>query len=61
MLITIISYILSKIYSHPINITIIVNIFSASVLGATLPKPTEVSDVNVKYRAVTYLACELQI
>lgn len=31
-----------------------VKIFSASVLGATLPNPTLVSDVNVKYSAVTY-------
>lgn len=35
-------------YSHPTNITQIVKIFSASVLGATLPKPTDVNDVNVK-------------
>lgn len=35
--------------------TQIVKIFSASVLGATLPNPTDVSDVNVKYSAVTYL------
>lgn len=39
--------------SHPTNITQIVNIFSASVLGATLPNPTDVNDVNVKYSAVT--------
>lgn len=33
---------------HPTNITQIVKIFSASVLGATLPKPTDVSEVKVK-------------
>lgn len=33
---------------HPANMTQIVNIFSASVFGATLPKPTDVNDVNVK-------------
>jgi hypothetical protein len=38
----------SGFYLHPTNITQIVNIFSASVLGATLPKPTDVSDVKVK-------------
>lgn len=38
---------------HPTNITQMVNIFSASVVGATLPKPTDVNDVNVKYSAVT--------
>ena len=31
-----------------------VNIFSASVFGATLPKPTDVIAVKVKYNAVTY-------
>ena len=30
-------------------------IFSALVLGATFPKPIEVRDVKVKYRAVMYL------
>ena len=30
-------------------------IFSELVLGATLPKPTEVRLLNVKYRAVMYL------
>lgn len=39
-------------YLHPTNITHIVNIFSISVLGATLPNPTDVKDENVKYRAV---------
>lgn len=34
--------------------THIVKIFSASVLGATFPKPTDVSEVKVKYSAVTY-------
>lgn len=33
---------------HPTSITQMVNIFSASVFGATLPKPTDVNDVNVK-------------
>lgn len=41
-----------KVYSHPTNITQMVNIFSASVFGATFPKPTDVNDVNVKYNAV---------
>lgn len=39
--------------SHPTNMTQIVKIFSASVFGATLPNPTDVRDVNVKYKAVT--------
>lgn len=30
-----------------------VKIFSQSVVGETLPKPTEVRLLNVKYRAVT--------
>ena len=34
----------------------IANSFSASVFGATFPKPTVVNVVNVKYRDVTYLA-----
>lgn len=42
-------------YLHPTNITQMVKIFSASVFGATLPKPTLVKEVNVKYKAVTYL------
>jgi hypothetical protein len=33
---------------HPTNMTQMVKIFSASVLGATFPKPTDVSDVKVK-------------
>jgi hypothetical protein len=33
---------------HPTNMTQIVKIFSASVFGATLPKPTDVNEVNVK-------------
>lgn len=37
---------------HPMSITIIVNIFSASVFGATLPNPTEVRLLKVKYSAV---------
>lgn len=43
--------------SHPTSITNIVNIFSASVFAATLPKPTLVRLLNVKYSAVTYFAC----
>lgn len=35
-----------------------VNAFSASVLGATFPKPTEVNELNVKYSAVMYLDCK---
>lgn len=35
-------------YLHPTNITHIVNIFSISVLGATLPNPTDVKDEKVK-------------
>lgn len=42
-------------YLHPTSMTHIVNIFSASVFGATFPKPTLVSDVKVKYKAVMYL------
>ena len=45
-------------YLHPASITNIVNIFSASVLAATLPKPTLVKLLNVKYKAVTYFACK---
>lgn len=41
-----------SIDSHPINMTIIVKIFSASVLGATFPKPTDVRLLKVKYSAV---------
>lgn len=43
------------LYLHPTSMTHMVNIFSASVLGATLPNPTDVSEVNVKYKAVMYL------
>lgn len=39
---------------HPTSITHTVNIFSVSVFGATLPNPTEVREVKVKYRAVMY-------
>ena len=42
----------SSRYLHPISITIIVNIFSASVFGATFPKPTDVKLLKVKYSAV---------
>lgn len=34
---------------------IMVNIFSLSVSGETLPKPTEVMQVMVKYRADMYM------
>lgn len=47
-----------KVNLHPTNITHIVKIFSASVFGATLPNPTEVKDVNVKYSAVIYRDCK---
>lgn len=45
------------IYLHPTSMTHMVNIFSASVFGATLPNPTDVNEVNVKYKAVMYLDC----
>lgn len=32
-----------------------VNTFSKSVLAATFPKPTDVKQLNVKYKAVMYL------
>lgn len=35
-----------------------VNIFSASVFGATFPNPTDVKLLNVKYKAVTYRDCK---
>lgn len=47
-----------SIYLHPTSITHIVKIFSGSVFGATLPNPTDVNVVNVKYNAVMYLDCE---
>lgn len=34
----------------------ILKIFSQLVLAETLPKPTEVSEEQVKYSAVTYLS-----
>lgn len=37
-----------KLNLQPTNITTMVNIFSVSVFGDTLPKPTDVNDVNVK-------------
>lgn len=43
------------IHLHPTSITHMVNAFSASVLGATFPNPTEVNELNVKYSAVIYL------
>lgn len=46
---------LRKWYSQPTNITNIVKPFSISVLGATFPNPTLVSEVHVKYKAVIYL------
>lgn len=42
-------------HSPPIIIIIIVNIFSLSVSGETLPKPTEVMQVMVKYKAEMYI------
>ena len=49
-----------KIYNlndnlHPTSIIKTEQIFSLLVLGDTLPKPTDVSDEKVKYKAVTYL------
>ena len=41
-------------YLHPSNITAIVYSFSASVLGATFPNPTDIRPVKQKYRAVQY-------
>jgi len=43
---------------HPTSITQIVKAFSASVFGATFPNPTDVSEVNVKYKAVIYRDCK---
>ena len=37
---------------HPESIITIAKIISLSVMGATLPKPTEQSPVKTKYRAV---------
>lgn len=37
------------------TIMIIVNIFSLSVSGETLPKPTDVMQVIVKYKAEMYM------
>lgn len=39
-------------YLPPISIIIMVKTFSAVVFADTLPKPTEVRLVNVKYNAV---------
>ena len=39
---------------HPTNIAIIPKTFSEFVFGATLPNPTDESDVKVKYKAVMY-------
>ena len=39
-------------YLHPNNISTMANIISLSVLGATLPKPTETRPVKQKYKAV---------
>lgn len=50
---------IQKVNLHPTNITHIVKIFSVSVFGATLPNPTEVKDVNVKYSAVIYRDCKM--
>ena len=40
------------LYSHPNSMRIMANIISLSVLGATLPNPTETRPVKQKYRAV---------
>ena len=38
---------------HPTSIMMTLKIFSMFVVGATFPKPTEVKDEKVKYKAVT--------
>lgn len=43
-------------YSQPISMTQMEKIFSGLVLGETLPKPTLVRLLKVKYKAVTYLS-----
>lgn len=43
------------VYSPATIIMQIVKIFSLSVSAATLPNPTEVMQVMVKYKAVTYI------
>jgi hypothetical protein len=40
------------IHLHPNNMRIIENIISLSVVGATLPKPTDTRPVKQKYNAV---------
>lgn len=42
--------------SQPSSITMIVKTFSQSVLGDTLPKPTLVMVLKVKYMAVMYFS-----
>lgn len=44
--------------SQPSSITMIVKTFSQSVLGDTLPKPTLVMVLKVKYMAVMYFSFE---
>jgi hypothetical protein len=41
-------------YLHPMSITRMAIIFSLAVFGATLPNPTLVRVVNIKYMLVTY-------
>ena len=43
-----------QIFLQPIIITIMAYIFSFDVLGATLPNPTDVKVVKVKYMDVMY-------
>lgn len=43
--------------SQPSSIIVIVKTFSQSVLGDTLPKPTLVMVLKVKYIAVMYFSC----
>lgn len=43
---------------HPISITQMENIFSVLVFGETLPNPTLVKLLSVKYKAVTYFDCK---
>ena len=47
---------LISIISPPMSMVIMLKIFSALVLAETLPKPTEVSEEHVKYRAVMYFS-----
>lgn len=50
---------MNSVYSQPMSMTQMEKIFSGLVLGETLPKPTLVKLLKVKYRAVTYLSLML--